>query len=214
MWNWMEQSGMENQKQLSLLLSVMVQTELHLVWQSFPNSHNMHGFWTTIIEQSINYKYNKYSQLALNISMLSATARKLCLSAASPSKTTANKRMTKNKNAILPMWHCEVMMPPCEMVHSQNDITWQDSDIGAFWQAWSANSVLSCAESAQSRLPCDFPAKSGSQIYCINVGICLLMRSWKLCCVPDFGDFCFWKCNFGVGMYAFAMHSFTEELPK
>ena len=36
----------------------------------------------------------------------------------------------------------------------------------------------------------------------MNVGIRLLMYSWKLCCVPDFGDFCSWKCNFGVGMYA------------
>ena len=43
---------------------------------------------------------------------------------------------------------------------------------------------------AQCRLPCDFPVKSGSQIYFINVGICLLMCSGKLCCVPDFGDIC------------------------
>ena len=28
------------------------------------------------------------------------------------------------------------------------------------------------------------------------------MCSRKLCCVPDFGDFCSWKCKFGVGMYA------------
>ena len=50
-------------------------------------------------------------------------------------------------------------------------------------------------------MPCDFPIKSGSQIYIINVGICLLMCSWKLYCVPNFGDFCSWKHNFGVGLY-------------
>ena len=43
---------------------------------------------------------------------------------------------------------------------------------------------------AQSRLPCDFPVKSGSCIYFINVGIHLLMCCRKLCCVRDFGDFC------------------------
>ena len=43
---------------------------------------------------------------------------------------------------------------------------------------------------AQCRLPCDFPVKSGSWIYLINVGIHLLMCSGNLCCVPDFGDFC------------------------
>ena len=52
---------------------------------------------------------------------------------------------------------------------------------------------------AQCRLPCDFPVKSGSWICFIKVGICLLMYSGKLCCVPDFGDFCSWKCNFEVG---------------
>ena len=40
------------------------------------------------------------------------------------------------------------------------------------------------------KLPCDFPVKSGSQIYLINVGSHLLMCSGKSCCVPDFGDFC------------------------
>ena len=55
---------------------------------------------------------------------------------------------------------------------------------------------------AQCRLPCDFPLKSGSWIYCINVGIRLLMCSRKLYCVPYFGDFCSWKHNFGVGKYA------------
>ena len=54
---------------------------------------------------------------------------------------------------------------------------------------------------AQCRVPCDFPVKSGSQIYVINVRISLLMCSGKLCCVPDLGDFCSWKCNFGVGKY-------------
>ena len=39
---------------------------------------------------------------------------------------------------------------------------------------------------AQCRLPCVCPVKSGSQIYLINVGIRLMMRSGKLCCVPDF----------------------------
>ena len=71
-------------------------------------------------------------------------------------------------------------------------------------RAWSANSVLICAESVRevhSILPCDFPLKSGSWIYFINVGIHLLMCSGKLCCVPDFGDFCSWKRNFGVGKY-------------
>ena len=43
---------------------------------------------------------------------------------------------------------------------------------------------------AQCRLWCDFPVKSGSRIYFINVGICLLMCLGKLCCVLDFGDFC------------------------
>ena len=55
---------------------------------------------------------------------------------------------------------------------------------------------------AQCRLPCDFPIKSGSWIYLINVGICLLMCSGKSCFVLDFGDFSSWKCNFGVGKYA------------
>ena len=55
---------------------------------------------------------------------------------------------------------------------------------------------------AQCRMPCDFPLKSGSWIYCINVGIRLLMCSRKLYCVPYFGDFCSWKHNFGVGKYA------------
>ena len=50
----------ENQKQLSLLLSVLVQTELHSVWQSFPNSHNTRDFRTTIIKQIVNYNYNTY----------------------------------------------------------------------------------------------------------------------------------------------------------
>ena len=53
----------------------------------------------------------------------------------------------------------------------------------------------------QCRLPCDFLIKSGSQIYCINVGIRLLMYFRKLCCVPDFHDICSRKCNFGVGKY-------------
>ena len=53
---------------------------------------------------------------------------------------------------------------------------------------------------AQCRMPCDFPLKSGSWIYCINVGIRLLMCSRKLYCVPYFGDFCSWKSTFGVGM--------------
>ena len=48
----------------------------------------------------------------------------------------------------------------------------------------------------QCRLPRDFPIKSGSWIYFINMGICWLMRSWKLYCVPDFDDFCSWKCIF------------------
>ena len=56
-------------------------------------------------------------------------------------------------------------------------------------------------DGAQCRLPRDFPIKSGSQIYFINVGIRLLICSRKLCCVLDFGDFCSWKRNFGVGMY-------------
>ena len=54
---------------------------------------------------------------------------------------------------------------------------------------------------AQCRLPCDFPVKSGSQIYLINVGIHLLMCSGKLFCVPNFGDFFPWKRSFGVGKY-------------
>ena len=54
---------------------------------------------------------------------------------------------------------------------------------------------------AQCRLPCDFPIKSGNWIYFINMGIRLLICFRKLCCVPDFGDFCSWKCNLGVGKY-------------
>ena len=71
-------------------------------------------------------------------------------------------------------------------------------------RAWSANSVLSWAESVRemhSILPFDFPVKSGSWIYLINMGIHLLICSGKLCCVLDVGDFCSWKPNFGVGMY-------------
>ena len=55
---------------------------------------------------------------------------------------------------------------------------------------------------AQCRLPCDFPIKSDGRIYFVNLGIRLLMCSGKLCCVPDFGDFCSGKCNFWVGKYA------------
>ena len=50
--------------------------------------------------------------------------------------------------------------------------------------------------SAPCRLPCDFPIKSGSQIYFIIVGIYLPMCSWILCCVPDFGRFLFLKLQF------------------
>ena len=60
---------------------------------------------------------------------------------------------------------------------------------------------------AQCRLPHDLPVKSGSWIYFVNVGIRLLMHSWKLCCVPNFGDFCSWKRSFGVGKYAKAVQS-------
>ena len=52
----------------------------------------------------------------------------------------------------------------------------------------------------QCRFPFDFPIKSGSWIYLINVGMHLLMCSWKLCFVPDFGDFCSWKGSFVVGV--------------
>ena len=34
------------------------------------------------------------------------------------------------------MWHYEVMMLPRDMVYPQNDITWQDSDIGTSWHWW------------------------------------------------------------------------------
>ena len=60
-------------------------------------------------------------------------------------------------------------------------------------RACSANIILSCAElvrEVHSVLPFDFHLKSGSWIYAINVGIHLLMCSGKLCCGPDFGDFC------------------------
>ena len=61
---------------------------------------------------------------------------KPCHSAASPSKTV-NKRMRKTKrikkNDILPMWCREVTIPAWDMVHSQNDITWQDNDNSASW---------------------------------------------------------------------------------
>ena len=46
-----------------------------------------------------------------------------------------------------------------------------------------------------------FPIKSCSFNYVIHVGICLLMCSGKLCCVLNFGDSCFRKFNFQVGMY-------------
>ena len=81
------------------------------------------------------------------------------------------------------------------------------------WNDWTGGqlsvigSVLSCVESVRevhSVLPFDFPVKSGSWIYFINVGIHLLMCSGKLFCVLDFGDFCSWEHNFGVGMYVFA----------
>ena len=74
-------------------------------------------------------------------------------------------------------------------------------------RAWSANSILRCTELVREMhnvdcpVPCDFPVKSGSRIYLINVGIRLLMCSGKLCCVLDFGDFCSQKCSFGVGKY-------------
>ena len=94
-------------------------------------------------------------------------------------------------------WHCEMI------------------ELADSW-AWSANSVLSCAESIRevhSVLPFDFPVKSGSCMYYINVGIHLLMCSGKLCYVPDFGDFCSWKCNFGVGMYVCLCHVVNSIMP-
>ena len=61
-------------------------------------------------------------------------------------------------------------------------------------RASSANSGHSGTESVREvhivGLPCDFPIKSGSGIYFINVEIFLLMSSGKLCYVPYFGDFC------------------------
>ena len=53
----------------------------------------------------------------------------------------------------------------------------------------------------QCRLPRDFPIKSCSQIYFVNVEIHLLMCSPKLCFVPVLGDFCSCKNNFGGGKY-------------
>ena len=55
---------------------------------------------------------------------------------------------------------------------------------------------------AHCRLPCEFPVKSGRWIYFINMGIHLLMCSGKLFFVLGFGDFCYWKCTFGLGKYA------------
>ena len=83
-------------------------------------------------------------------------------------------------------------------------------------RAWLANSVLSCAESVRelySVLPFDFPIKSGSWIYFMNVGIHLLMCSGKLCSVPDFGDFCSWKCNFLVGTYGHCFVHAGQPVP-
>ena len=72
-------------------------------------------------------------------------------------------------------------------------------------QVWLANSILCCVESVREvhnvGWPCDFPIKYGIRKCFINVGICLLMCFWKLCHVPDCGDFCSWKHNFRVGMY-------------
>ena len=64
---------------------------------------------------------------------------------------------------------------------------------------------------AQFSLSGDFPVKSGSRIYFINVRIHLLLFSSKLCSVPDFGDFCSWKHNFGVGMYVMRTKFFSED---
>ena len=120
---------LENQKQLSLLLSVLVQTELHSVWQSFPNSHNTRDFRTTIIEQSVNYKYNTYPQRALNIPVLSATAPQkkqqqqqqqqkntLPLSC-QPQQNNSQQRMTKNNNTIrMTSYQCDVVKWRCHHV--------------------------------------------------------------------------------------------------
>ena len=74
---------------------------------------------------------------------------------------------------------------------------------------WLANSILSCAEWVREvcnvGLPCDFPIKSAGWNSCIDVGIRMLMCSWKLCCVPDFGNFYSWKHNLGVAMHAKAV---------
>ena len=69
------------------------------------------------------------------------------------------------------------------------------------WQTAFSKHAESVREVHNAGLPYDFFVKSGGQNYFINVGICLLMCCWKLCCVPDFGDFCSWKSNFGEGMY-------------
>ena len=65
-------------------------------------------------------------------------------------------------------------------------------------RAWLAKTVFSAVQNQLGRLPCDFPVKSGSEIYFINVVIRLLMCCGKLYCVPDLSDFCSWKCNFGA----------------
>ena len=54
----------------------------------------------------------------------------------------------------------------------------------------------------RSVFPFHFSVKSGSWIYFIDVGIHLLMCSGKLCCVPDFDDFCSRKRSVRVGIYA------------
>ena len=92
-------------------------------------------------------------------------------------------------------------------VDEKGDICVNSEVVVVLWNDWTGGqlSVIGkqCSQlwgigkgGAQHRLPCDFPVKSGSQIYFIKVGICLLLCSEKLCCVPDFGDFLFRKAQF------------------
>ena len=78
-------------------------------------------------------------QRALNILMLSATARKDLPLSCQLQPNSQRKKWRGNdkqkileKNDVIPMWRRKVTMPPRDMVNLQNDITWQDSDNGAF----------------------------------------------------------------------------------
>ena len=120
-WNEAEWSGIEseNRKQLSLQLSVLVQTELHSVWQLFPISHNTRDFRTTIIDQSISSanKLNTYPPTGTEyINAVCHSKKNTCRSAASPNKTNSQQKNDAEKKIRMTYYQCDIVNWRCHHV--------------------------------------------------------------------------------------------------